>query len=53
MTLATLGRKGRERFLSELARRIDEEKMPRTVKVHWNEAIAQLTTSRTQELREP
>jgi hypothetical protein len=53
MTLATLGRKGRERFLSELARRIDEEKMPRTVKVHWNEAIAQLTTSRTQKPREP
>ncbi|MBM3302031.1 MAG: hypothetical protein FJY85_19035 [Deltaproteobacteria bacterium] len=51
MTLATLGRKGRERFLNELAQRIDEEKMPRAVKVHWNEAIAQLTTSHTPESR--
>jgi hypothetical protein len=53
MTLATLGRKGRERFLNELALRVDEEKMPRAVKVHWNEAIAQLTTSPTREPKKP
>jgi len=43
MTLGTLGREGRERFIDEAAEQIAAEKMPRAVKVHWNEALAQLT----------
>jgi hypothetical protein len=44
MTLATLGRKGRETFIGDLARRMDAEDVPKSVKMAWNDVIATITS---------
>ena len=44
MTLATLGRKGRETFIGHLACRIDAEDVPKSLKMAWNDVIATITS---------
>ena len=48
MTLATLGRKGREIFVSELANDIEGGDIPRSLKMAWNSVIAAITSTSAQ-----
>jgi len=43
MILATMGRRGRDLFNQHLLRLLDEESVPRVIKVAWNRAITALT----------
>jgi hypothetical protein len=43
-SLATMGKKGREAFGDILLRLIDDEDMPRYVKIAWNEQIERLVS---------
>jgi hypothetical protein len=45
MTLATLGRKGRESFIGELARCVEADGIPKFLKMAWNEIIAHITST--------
>ncbi len=45
MGLATMGRRGRELFNGHLLSLLDDQAVPRTVKVAWNDQIAALTVA--------
>ncbi len=45
MTLATLGRKGRDIFLAEMAKSLEADDVPKSVKMAWNDCIAAITTA--------
>jgi hypothetical protein len=45
MALATMGKRGRDIFNVHLVAQIDEQTVPRAVKVAWNDYIAALTTA--------
>jgi len=42
-TLATIGKKGRVAFISEMVRLLDSDDVPRKMKVGWNEQVQKLT----------
>jgi len=47
MLLGTLGRKGREAFVRVLADRIDDERVPRYLKIAWNSCVTALAEGKT------
>jgi hypothetical protein len=44
-TLGTLGVRGRALFCQELANRLDQQDVPKPMKVSWNEQIDRITAA--------